>query len=148
MSWRAAGALTCAWFAVACSSREDMLATVSLGQDSDSAPVTPSVSASDAGQQPPSDAGVADGQVRVIGTPVVQWPFEIASWPLDTPLLEFFTGPPDPNGVVVIVDGPDATTLRLLWDEVQDGEYGPQHNTVAVEDDQGSVFRIVIESAP
>src|SRR5690606_11312746 len=94
-----------------------------------------------------SDSELAADEVRVIGSPLAQWPFEVARWPLETALAEFFKGVPGPDGVTVVVDGEDADLLAALWARVQNGEYGPQRSTVAVEDDEGSVYLIIIQRA-
>lgn len=118
---------------LACGSHDDVVAIV----------------ARDTALEPDSDAGrLPSGALRVVGNPLVEWPFELAPWPLALPLAEFFSGNPGSGGVAVVVTGEDAELLRELWERVQAGEYGPQSSAVAVVDEQGSEYLIVVQAEP
>ena len=123
-----------------CGTHEDVLATRSLAADV-------AVESDGPGEPAPTDdvSGLDEGELAVVGSPLQDWPFEIARWPLGTPLADFFSGRPGPQGVRVVVDGTDAEQLRALWRQLQAGDYGPQRSAVAVEDQQGSQFLIVIQ---
>lgn len=92
-----------------------------------------------------ADGGaLREGEVRVVANPLVEWPFELAPWPLSTPLDEFFAGSAGVGSVVV--DGRDAELLLELLERVQSGEFGPQQSAVAVEDENGTQYLVVIQT--
>jgi hypothetical protein len=124
---------------VACGNREDVAAVILGGT----------------GLEVTRDAGGGTGQgetgaaaaVIVIGQLGARgWPHPVAEWPLDTPLAEFFAGDAPPNGRQVRVTGADALALMRLWDETNLGQYGPQPNSLMVQDAAGDQYLILFRS--
>jgi hypothetical protein len=102
---------------------------------------------SDAGTTEAGGAEAASALI-VIGQPLgtARWAHPIATWPLSTPLREFFADDGEPSGKRVRVEGPDASALDGLWQAVKRGEYGPQMSAAVVQDAVREQYLLVFQS--
>jgi hypothetical protein len=130
--------LTCG----ACSSREDVAAVIVVDSDA----IDEDAEYEDAGSRG-LEADAASALI-VVGQPLgnASWPHPIATWPLSTPLREFFADDVPPSGKRVRVEGPDASALDRLWQAVQRGQYGPQMSAAVVEDASGDHYLLLFQS--
>ena len=120
---------------VACGHHEDVAAVI-LGGAALEVP-------RDGGVNVAAETGAA-AAVLVIGQAGAPgWPHPVAEWPLDTPLATFFAGDAPPNGRQVRVTGEEARALISLWEQTRLGRYGPQPNSVMVQDEAGDQYLIL-----
>lgn len=133
--------LTCG----ACGSREDVAAVIvgNGGIESDAVQADAASGEADA-----ASGEVDSGALIVIGQPLgmARWAHPIATWPLSTPLREFFADAAPSSGKRVRVEGPDASALDRLWQAVKRGEYGPQMSAAVVRDAAGEQYLLLFQS--
>ena len=129
----------------ACSARDDVAAVIVEDGVIESDAFDSDAGSGDLGG---ADAADAAGALIVIGQPLgmARWAHPIASWPLSTPLREFFAEDAPPSGKRVRVEGADASALDRLWQAVKLGEYGPQGSAAVVEDALGEQYLVLFQS--
>lgn len=130
--------LTCG----ACSSREDVAAVIVGNGALESDAVEGDGGSGEVGGAAPTDALI------VIGQPLgmARWAHPIATWPLSSPLREFFADDAPPSGKRMRVEGPDASALDRLWQAVKRGEYGPQTSAAVAQDAVGEQYLLLFQS--